>query len=104
MTEAKKVIHVDMASVGELCCDNVACNFVLPEPVAWSKAIIGYPCPKCGESMMTEQDFAATSNLLSLADAVNAAFGDLGSAEPSSQSVRVGIRIHGDKTTITTGD
>ena len=105
MTATKKIIHIDMTSAGNLCCDNTECNYVLPEPVVFSRDIIGMPCPACGDSLMTEQDFEATSKLIELADAVNLAFGDaFGAPEPSEKSRAIGIRIHNDAATVTFKD
>lgn len=60
----KKVIHWQDQS-GQLCCDNPVCKHVLaPGTVEWGPHLVGYPCPQCGVSMLTESDFRDHERLI----------------------------------------
>jgi hypothetical protein len=58
---------------GGLKCDNPACDWVDPTiQVEDYKDWLNAPCPKCGENVLTEEDFNNTMFLRSIVGLVNA--------------------------------
>lgn len=91
----KKIIHHDALShIGRLHCDNAACGHILPEALPWCPELIGYACPKCGQSMLTESDYLRQEKLLRWIDTVNRWFGWMGHEYPSAKRYRsVSMRV-----------
>jgi hypothetical protein len=90
---ARKLIHADDSDLGRLHCDNPACGHVLPEPLPWSKALIGYPCPRCGSDMLTALDFKTTERMRRGVRLINRWFGWLGSERPTPGHKEIRFRI-----------
>lgn len=59
-----------------LRCDAAGCDYLDPEVVA-DESMIGKPCPKCGSTLLTEEDMAAIRLLQYGAHSVNAALGPI---------------------------
>lgn len=77
-----------------LNCDADGCGHV--EPVARITAgHVGMPCPKCGESLLTEADWQAWKPIQALLLAAESAGQD-----SSDGKVELNVRLHGDKTTV----
>ncbi len=56
-------------NVGGLKCDNIKCDYVdMSIPREKYIDYIDFPCPKCGESLLTREDYV---NVLIMEDAVN---------------------------------
>lgn len=100
----RKLIHFDRNEAGNLHCDTCG-HDLLPGTVVWGQHLIGYECPKCSDSMLTERDYLATSKMFARIDWLNKWFswvpflatGDLNN--PDLQTV--GIRIHNRSVEIT---
>lgn len=53
----KKIIYID-DHAGELKCDAPTCDYVAPAGLyVFGAHLIGTPCPKCGASLLTQQDY-----------------------------------------------
>lgn len=98
----KLVIHFDRKQAGALHCD--ACQHDLPEPVEFTPALIGFPCPQCGANMLTKEDYDKTDRLFRTLDWINKWFGPIFGSEPTPELLanapRIGVKIHGDEVTI----
>jgi hypothetical protein len=67
----KKLIHVDDHS-GELRCDNTLCDYVAERGLhQFGPHLIGLPCPKCGENLLTEQDYKIQKKIMDGVDVIN---------------------------------
>lgn len=59
MAKLRKLIEVSQEN--EVICDNPECDFVIPnvskDPDKDSRQYINIPCPKCGENLLTEEDY-----------------------------------------------
>lgn len=50
-----------------LSCDNPTCDYVDESiKVEEYKDYIGYPCPKCNESLLTQEDYDAVQKLINI--------------------------------------
>lgn len=57
---------------GGLQCDNPVCDWTDPTvKVEDYEKWLNAPCPKCGENVLTEEDYNTTKNLLSMVDMIN---------------------------------
>lgn len=66
--------RIQVQSMGNLICDNPHCDYESPaktESVEELKTHIGEPCPKCGESLLTEEDFKMTEDVFKYIEFVN---------------------------------
>jgi hypothetical protein len=54
-----------------LKCDALGCDYEEPVP-AITRDLIGKPCPKCGASLLTEQDFASGETMKTYLDVLAA--------------------------------
>ena len=97
----KKLIHENRADLGCLRCDNPACGHVLPEPLPWGPALIGYPCPRCSSDMLTRKDFEIAEKMHRVIAGVNRWFGWLGTEEPAPTDHVAIVDIKGGRVTTT---
>lgn len=80
---------VEIVSI-ELKCDAPGCDHI--ETIeAISPGLVGKPCPKCGASLLTEDDLKSGLMIEALASLVN---GMVGNVEPSGEVMHVGINPH----------
>jgi hypothetical protein len=57
---------------GGIKCDNPKCDFLDKDvAVADYPGWVNKPCPKCGENLLTEEDYNNTKLLLGMADLIN---------------------------------
>jgi len=61
---------IELLSEGGLKCDNPNCDFK-DSTMEVSENSIGTPCPKCGENLLTEQDFINSEMLKMAVDLYN---------------------------------
>jgi hypothetical protein len=99
----KVVISYDPKDAGRLHCD--ACGYDLPEKIAFTRDLIGKPCPKCGANMLTEEDFLKTEKMFRFIDGVNRIFGPLFGKTPKQirenpENPAIQVQIHGDEVLI----
>lgn len=95
----KKLIHDDDSDLGRLHCDNGACGHILPEALPWSKALIGYPCPKCGSNMLSAGDFKTVDRFRRIVGFINRWFGRFGTETPQPHHQSKSFRIVSGKLT-----
>tara|TARA_R110000772_G_scaffold20466_5_gene56899 strand:+ start:54568 stop:54951 length:384 start_codon:yes stop_codon:yes gene_type:complete len=63
--------HVEMEG-GGLKCDNTECNWEDQSISIGNYAqYINYPCPQCGENVLTQEDFDEVQNMISNMGVVN---------------------------------
>lgn len=63
--------HIERTSSG-LVCDNPACDYENREVTeANLKDWVNAPCPKCGENLLTEDDFDRAINALEVVELIN---------------------------------
>jgi len=77
-------------------CDNETCDYVIPyseEIENNTAAFINAPCPKCGENLLTEQDYLLEQRLIKTINWINKWFSwiTIFSAEKKTQSTKVHI-------------
>lgn len=71
----RRLIHFNRNDAGRLHCDNTQCNHVLDRgAVEWGVHLVGMPCPKCGESLLTFEDYIHTERLFQVIEWINAHF------------------------------
>jgi hypothetical protein len=74
----RKVIHVKFQEAANLICDNPKCDYVKDAKGAPLTADnVGEPCPKCGDSLLTQEDFNKTLRFLRNVNRINRWFGPL---------------------------
>lgn len=62
-------------SIGGLKCDNKDCDYVnMDIPTENYEQWVGAKCPKCGEILLTEEDYRNTKFLLGVVDLANKIF------------------------------
>lgn len=97
--EPKRIIFYDASNLGKLHCD--ACGYNLPERSAFTPALIGTPCPKCGADMLTRRDYESTRKGLRLIDLLNRLLGPIfGRREAPQSAETIQVCIHDDSLTI----
>jgi predicted RNA-binding Zn-ribbon protein involved in translation (DUF1610 family) len=85
---------------GGLKCDNPECDYVNMEiPRSEYEKWINKPCPKCGENLLTEDDYMKSQFLESLVDMVNEMDLDIDPNEPRGIMT---VDVHNNKIEITT--
>ena len=65
-----------------IICDNEKCDYKIPnetkDPNVESKQYINMPCPKCGENLLTQEDYNSATALMRTINWCNKWFGWLG--------------------------
>jgi hypothetical protein len=57
-----------------IVCDNEKCDFTIPyseEEEKYLDLFIDVPCPKCGENLLTEEDYIQHQKLLKVVNFIN---------------------------------
>ncbi len=91
---------IEIKSKGVMC-DNPACDFLdpnmdMPSGVEGLRAFIGTPCPKCGASLLTKEDFDSMVFMFGLAQIVNDTIGSLPEdALPESERMTIPVIMDG---------
>lgn len=67
--ENKDIVRIE--EEGSIKCDNSTCDYVIPVPVQDYSQYVNKPCPKCGENLLTEEDFNAHSKVLETINFIN---------------------------------
>lgn len=71
MSEEKKPLHIEHQG-GGIVCDNPKCDY---EDTTVTDdnyhEYVNKPCPKCGENLLTEEDYQTAKNLIAVIDAIN---------------------------------
>lgn len=98
----KKLIHLVGKDLGKLVCDNPVCDHVDP-PQSFGPHLIGKPCPKCGEDLLTVKDYMDVERLISAVNWVNRWFGWMGTEEPKGTHP-IKMRVHDGKLNVSTDD
>jgi hypothetical protein len=68
----KKLIEKQQNSL--IVCDNPKCDFSVPYDPVLEKGILAFvniPCPKCGENLLTPEDYLTHKRLMSTVDWIN---------------------------------
>ena len=90
----KKLIHIDDHS-SELICDSPTCDFVAaPGAYVFGPHLIGMPCPKCGDNLLTEIDYKNQMKSIKFIEWINW-FGNLlglGSEVPPTNGEKISVR------------
>lgn len=74
----KKVIFID-DHASELVCDNPRCDYHAPPGThTWGPHLIGVPCPKCGQSLLTQKDYDMQCRVYEIIEKVNRFFAFFG--------------------------
>jgi hypothetical protein len=82
--------------ISELICDADGCGHVEPVEEV-TEAHIGMPCPRCGASMLSKDEYEGTRALAVVISALR-------EADPDSPMAMVsGVRVRGDVAIITLG-
>jgi len=86
-----------------LQCDTAGCDHV--QNVAdITEDMIGTPCPKCGASLLTKEDFEASRNIFAMAKILEAMGMMADPATADENSVRMSVHHHNGDTTIKISD
>ena len=84
---------------GGLKCDNPECDYVnMDIPRNEYEKWVNKPCPKCGENLLTEEDYMKSQFLESLIDMVNEMNLDIDPDEPQATMT---VDVHNNKIEIT---
>ena len=80
-----------------IICDNTECDFTIKSTLDQAENLdfspyLNMPCPKCGENLLTEQDFRLATASLSLINAFNKKI-DKGSIELDTEDSRVYAKV-----------
>ncbi len=82
-----KIIEIHQEHL--IVCDNPRCDYKIKnetgDPNAETKHFIGVPCPKCGQNLLTQQDYDDAKKLLSTINFVNRWFGWLSLLVPNKK-------------------
>lgn len=65
---------IEKSQVNQIVCDNPKCDYEIPWTEEGSKNIIRYigkPCPKCGENLLTIEDYLQHERLIKVIDWMN---------------------------------
>lgn len=97
----RRLIHFDRQDAGVLHCDNEQCNHDLDRgAVEWGEHLIGMPCPMCGESLLTREDYMAAERLFLVIEWMNKWFSWVPyfSRERNAPGmVTIGAKVHAGK-------
>ena len=77
-------------------CDNEKCNFTIPynEKLGdFSFMFINFPCPECGDNLLTEKDYLLHQKLIKSVDFINKWFSWITIFIPKSEETE-SIKIH----------
>jgi hypothetical protein len=70
---------IDLYQENLIICDNPKCDYLIPNPTgdpnAECKQYINMPCPKCGDNLLTEQDYVQSNNFMRKINFINKWFG-----------------------------
>ena len=76
MKPKRKLIEPIQKSL--IVCDNKDCDYNIPYSNEGASSIVKYinmPCPKCGENLLTPQDYLQYERLMRVIDWINKWFG-----------------------------
>ena len=68
----RKLIELTRESL--VVCDNPDCDFTIPYGFGMDGMLVNYintPCPKCGENLLTEQDYLLHEKLMKVINWIN---------------------------------
>lgn len=90
----KKLIHV--TEENHLQCDNKLCDYVLKvkDPKRSGESYIDEPCPKCGENLLTENDYQLYLRTMKIIDWINKWFSWLGTYPNDERNKEIGVSFH----------
>lgn len=78
-----------------IVCDNTKCDFKTKDinPKDY-KAWLNKPCPKCGDNLLTQEDYNTFIHIMRMIDKVNKV--DLGSENSDNKRVIIEVGTHKD--------
>ncbi|WP_291566766.1 MULTISPECIES: hypothetical protein [unclassified Clostridium] len=80
-------------NIGGIKCDNPNCDYnSMDVKVAEYDKWLNKPCPKCGESLLTEEDYKNVQFLMKFVDMTNKIFPEI---EDDSETVAANIKMNG---------
>lgn len=81
-----------------IVCDNPECDFVIPNNIIGThlddKDFIDQPCPKCGENLLTEEDYLDHLRLMKTIAWVNKWFSWITIFFPKKEKKSVSVKVH----------
>lgn len=96
MSEKRKLIEVSQEFIVE--CDNPSCDYKVENKEGTFTGMESYdeylnkPCPKCGENLLTEEDYQTAKKLFEIVEFLNDVFPDeYKTSEPTGV---IGVKVH----------
>lgn len=82
-------------NISGLKCDNKICDYN-DNTIKFEdyESYIGYPCPKCGESLLTQEDYNTTMNIYKYLQLANK-LGSDSATEPTDSLYKVTVDLDG---------
>jgi hypothetical protein len=81
-----------------IVCDNEKCNFTIPYDDKlgdYSFKFINFPCPDCGENLLTKEDYLLHEKLIKAVDLINKWFSWITIFFPKSEETEsISIHVH----------
>lgn len=77
-----------------IVCDNENCDYEIQITIDNLKNYLNKPCPKCGENLLTKQDYQNSINLLKYIKWVNKKFSWLTFFTNKNEHKNVKVHIH----------
>lgn len=85
---------------GGIMCDNPKCDFTDPT-VTDFPSYINKPCPKCGENLLTEEDFKVHENMMAMIKLINEVLPEV-TPEDEKDMAHMSVHYHAGKLTVET--
>ena len=80
--------------IGGIQCDNTECDYEDMDAEFDPEYFLNRPCPKCGASLFTEEDYHAMQIMIRAAGAVNKIFKDR-PVDPNEERVVLDVQMNG---------
>ena len=80
-----------------IVCDNPACDYKYHYNGTSDDlllAFINVPCPKCGQNLLTPEDYLATRRLMKIVDRINKWFSWITIFLPKEKNATIEVNVH----------
>ncbi len=91
----RKLIEIHQQNF--IVCDNPSCDFEIPHTGQSEKLLLAYinmPCPKCGQSLLTPEDYLMTERLMKRVHWINRWFSWLTIFMSRKEDIYKSISVH----------
>jgi hypothetical protein len=91
---------IDIYSKGAVICDNPGCDYSFPYESTSDNnskillAFVNVPCPKCGESLLTPEDYLMSERFMKRINWINKWFSWLTIFIPKAKTESISVHVH----------